>query len=47
LGERDGDGIILSVYLRGRMGFVHWIDLAQDRETWPLLLDTVTKLLVS
>lgn len=47
MGERGGDGIKLTVYLRSRLGFVHWIDLAQDREKWTLLLDTVMKLLVS
>jgi hypothetical protein len=28
---------ILTLYLRKRIRLVNWIDLAQDRETWPLL----------
>jgi hypothetical protein len=28
----------LTASLRSRISFVHWIDLAQDREKWPLLL---------
>ena len=47
LGEREGDGRTITLYLRSRIRFVHWIDLAQDRKKWSLLLDTVMEFWVS